>query len=204
MIKSLVMPAFNKDLASQARYLEVTLLKCKTVREVLERIPELGLPDWHIGVGAVAQTVWNELHGFPPDTGIRDCDVVYFDPDTSFEAEDKVIQAGSRLFASLTVDVEIRNEARVHLWYEQKFGKKITPYNSTEDAINSWPTTATAIGVRYNRIGQLLIYALYGLNDLLGMIVRPNKGQITPDIYQRKAERWQKVWPRLQVVPWDQ
>lgn len=119
MIKSLVMPAFNKDLASQARYLEVTLLKCETVREVLERIPELGLPDWYIGAGAVTQTVWNELHGFPLDTGIRDCDVVYFDPDTSFEAEDKVIQAGNRLFASLTVDVEIRNEARVHLWYEQ-------------------------------------------------------------------------------------
>jgi hypothetical protein len=32
-------------------------------------------PSWYIGTGAVAPTVWNHLHGCPPDHGL--CDVVY-------------------------------------------------------------------------------------------------------------------------------
>lgn len=197
------MPAFNSNLRSQIACLETVLIKSATIREVLARAPELGLPDWYLGAGAVAQTVWNELHGFPLDTGIKDVDLVYFDPDTSYAAEDAFIQRGKHLLGSLAVEVEIRNEARVHLWYEQKFGQQINPYSSTEDAINTWPATATAIGVRRDPSGEFIVYAPYGLNDLLGMIVRPNKGQITRDVYERKARRWQAIWPNLNVVPWD-
>ena len=197
------MPVFNSDLRSQIAYLETALIKSATIREVLARVPVLGLPNWYLGAGAVAQTVWNGLHGFPFDTGIEDVDLVYFDPDTSYAAEDVFIQRGKHLLGSLAVEAEIRNEARVHLWYEQKFGQRIKPYKSTEDAINTWPTTATAIGVRRDPSGEFIVYAPYGLNDLLGMIVRPNKGQITRDIYERKARRWHAIWPGLQVVPWD-
>jgi uncharacterized protein len=197
------MAAFNTNLNFQITYLEKVLSKSATISGVLARAPELGLPGWYLGAGAVAQTVWNELHGFPLDTGIEDADLVYFDPDLSYPAEDAFIQRGRQLFGSLAVAVEIRNEARVHLWYEQKFGKKIEPYSSSEDAINTWPATATAIGVRRDPSGEFIVYAPYGLNDLLGMIVRPNKGQITRDVYERKARRWQAVWPGLRVVPWE-
>jgi hypothetical protein len=199
----MLMPAFNSDLRSQVTYLETALIKSATIREVLALVPGLGLPNWYLGAGAVAQTVWNELHGFPADTGIKDADIVYFDPDTSYPAEDAFIQRAKQVLGSLAIEPEVRNEARVHLWYEQKFGQPIRPYSSTEDAINTWPTTATAIGVRRDPSGEFIVYAPYGLNDLLGMIVRPNKGQITQEIYERKAQRWQAIWPGLRVVPWD-
>ena len=46
------------------------------------------------------------------------------------------------------------------------------------------------------------MYAPYGLNDLFGMIVRPNKLQITEVIYQQKVTRWKTCWPSLQIVGW--
>jgi uncharacterized protein len=105
--------------------------------KVFELAPRLQLPNWYLGTGAVCQTVWNELHGFPLEQGIKDCDLVYFDADTSTEAQENFIQKGKALFAGLTIEVEITSEARVHLWYKQEFGKDIQPYTSTEDAINT-------------------------------------------------------------------
>ncbi len=99
--------------------------------------------------------------------------------------------------------MEVRNQARAHLWYEERFGYEITPYESVENAINTWPTTATSIGIRPEPGAGFAIYAPCGLNDLLGMIVRPNKTQITKEIYYSKVERWVRVWPRLTVMSWD-
>ncbi len=193
---------FNKDLQAQIEYLETVLLKNNTIAEVLKIVPELSLPDWYIGAGAIAQTIWNELHGYPLEHGIKDCDLVYFDPDTSPEAQDVYIEKGKKLFASLPIMVEITNEARVHLWYKAEFGKDIKAYESTEDAIKTWPTTATAIGIRC-RDGNFQVYAPYGLHDLLGMIVRPNKTLISKEVYEKKVERWRKMWPKLEIVAWD-
>jgi len=139
---------------------------------------------------------------YPLDQGIKDCDLVYFDPNVSSETQNFYRQKGKELFASLPVDVEITNEARVHLWYKEEFGKDIKPYESTEDAINTWPTTATSIGVR-DRDGNFQVYAPYGPHDLLGMVVRPNKTLISREVYEKKADRWRKMWPKLEIVAWD-
>lgn len=73
---------------------------------------------------------------------------------------------------------------------------------SEEAAINTWPTTATAIGVR--KTGEEWnIYAPFGLNDLFGMVVRANKTQITKEIYEKKVNRWTQRWPGLTVIPWE-
>jgi hypothetical protein len=40
---------------------------------------------------------------------------------------DAIIKAGSQVFAGLPAPVQIRNQARVHLWYEQKFGVLVPP-----------------------------------------------------------------------------
>jgi hypothetical protein len=53
------------------------------------------------------------------------------------------------------------------------------------------------------RAGGLHVFAPYGLSDLLGLIVRPNKKQITQAIYDAKVKKWQAKWPGLRVVPWD-
>jgi uncharacterized protein len=192
----------NEDLQTQIDYLEKVLAKSNTIAEILKKAPDLSLPNWYLGAGAIAQTVWNELHGYPLDQGIKDCDLVYFDPDVSSETQNFYRQKCKELFASLPVEVEITNEARVHLWYKEEFGKDIKPYESTEDAINTWPTTATSIGVRY-RDGTFQVYAPYGLHDLLGMVVRPNKTLISREVYEKKADGWRKMWPRLEIVAWD-
>jgi uncharacterized protein len=88
------------------------------------------------------------------------------------------------------------------VWYKEEFGKDIKPYESTEAAMNTWPTTATSLGVRY-RDGNFLIYAPYGLHDLLGMVVRPNKTLISREVYEKQADRWRKMWPKLELVAWE-
>ncbi|MFD0869238.1 nucleotidyltransferase family protein [Paenibacillus residui] len=47
------------------------------------------------------------------------------------------------------------------------------------------------------------LYAPFGLNDLLGLIVRPNKVQIIKEIYEKKVLRWKTNWPDLNVIPWN-
>lgn len=74
--------------------------------------------------------------------------------------------------------------------------------NDIEDAINTWPTTATAIGMRIEN-NETKIYAPFGLHDLFRMVIRANKIQITKDIFEAKIAKWSAKWPSLTVIPWD-
>lgn len=97
----------------------------------------------------------------------------------------------------------MKNQARVHSWYEAKFGYSINPYTSTAEAITTFPTAAAAVGLRPAHT-SLELCAPYGLSDLFGAVVRPNKKQITCEIYEKKIDRWIKMWPKLTIVGWDQ
>ena len=171
--------------------------------ECLHRLPALALPDWYLGAGCIVQTVWNLAHGKPSNDDILDYDLVYFDADLSNDAEARVAQRAGGLLADLPVRVDAKNQARVHVWYRSKFGYDIRPYRSTEDAIATWPTTASAIGVRAGGRG-IELCAPFGTDDLFRLIVRANRVQITPEIYGTKVARWIDRWPSLVVVPWEQ
>lgn len=169
---------------------------------ILHRGSGLGLPSWYLGAGAVAQTVWNQLHGFDPAHGIKDYDLVYFDADDlSAEREQAMEDQAARLFADLDVRLDVTNEARVHLWYEQRFGRSIPPYRSAEEAIATWPATASSVGVRYDD-DQFVVCAPFGLADLFAMVVRANKAIVGQAVYEEKAGRWARRWPMLAVIPW--
>lgn len=175
----------------------------KSLQIILDRAQILNMLNWYVGAGGISQTVWNVKHGLDPENGIKDYDLVYFDKnDVSYGAEDVFIQKGNKLFKDIPTPVEIRNQARVHLWYEKHFGIPIQQYKSVEEAIASWPTTATAVGVRKIN-SKFQVYAPFGLDDLLNMIVRPNKVQIKKKIYEGKVNRWTKIWPKLRVIPWE-
>ncbi len=91
----------------------------------------------------------------------------------SFEAEDSHERRLRDLFRRLPLKLDVKNEARVHLWYQDRFGYPIRPYLSSVDAIASFPTTATAVGVRRQR-GKFECCAPFELGDLFGLVVRPN------------------------------
>lgn len=76
------------------------------------------------------------------------------------------------------------------------------PYTSAMQAIATFPTTATSIGVRPGAEG-LALHAPFGTADLFGAIVRPNKAQITRAIYEAKVLRWLAMWPRLKIIEWE-
>src|SRR5689334_234848 len=78
---------------------------------VLRALRSLDLPDWLVMSGAVYQRVLNHLTGRPPDYGIRDYDVGYFDAsDISYEAEDVVIRRVAAAFDEpFKSAVEVRN-----------------------------------------------------------------------------------------------
>jgi uncharacterized protein len=192
----------DAPLPEQVRALDRAIGRNLRLRTLLGRLPRLELPGCYVGAGAVAGTVWNVLHGFDPGYGIKDYDVVYFDPDDlTPEAERSVEQCARALVSDMNIALDVTNEARVHVWYPQRFGRTIPPYDSTERAISTWPTTATSIGVRYD--DQILaLCAPFGLHDLFSMVVRPNKTLCSQADYEEKAARWARTWPKLRVLAW--
>jgi hypothetical protein len=193
----------DADLHRQVAGLERATRSNPCVDAILAGAGVLGLPGWYLGAGCITNTVWNRLHGFDPRTGVNDYDLVYFDDaDLTTDAERSVEAEAQALFADLGVRLDVTNEARVHVWYERRFGRALAPYRSTEHAISTWPTTASSIGVRRNA-GGFSVCAPFGLRDLFAMVVRANKTVVTRAVYEAKVERWTTVWPRLTVVPWD-
>ena len=135
-------------------------------------------------------------------THLSDVDLVYFDDvDLSYEAEELIVDEVRRRFSHLPVAIDVKNQARVHLWYQDYYGYALKPYDSLESAIDSWPTTASAVGVRMER-GEFIVYAPYGLNDMFGQIVRPHKTQITEKTYRHKCEKWLAKWDSLTIMEW--
>ena len=188
---------------SEERFLGIVLAD-PTVRAVLERAPVLGVGDWWLTAGVLFQTVWNSLTGRPAGSGIRDADFFYFDPDTSWEAEDAVIRRGAEVFADLPVPVEIRNQARVHLWYADRFGTAApAPFRSTSEAIDGFAAVCCSYGVTVDPAGQPRDYAPHGYDDLFDLVVRPNPHSPAPrHLYEAKSARWAEHWPELTVLPW--
>ncbi len=169
---------------------------------LLERLPDLSLPDCYLVAGCLFQTVWNCLSGKRPDEDIVDYDVFYYDPtDLSWEAEDAVIRRAEAAFGDLGVEVQVRNQARVHLWYGRKFGLECPPLRSSRDGIDHFLSQSSCYGIG-RHAGAAEVYAPFGFADLFSMTVRPNCRRDLPEVYHRKARRWAEAWPRLQVIPW--
>jgi hypothetical protein len=150
-----------------ARLVEA-VLRNPTNRAILERLPALGLADAWLVSGAVFQTVWNVLTERPPAYGIKDYDIFYFDTDTSFEAEDGVIRRVAAGMSDICNCVEPRNQARVHLWYHEKFHAPYAPLCRTTEGIDRFLVRAAQVGVQPTGDG-CAVYAPHGLDDIATM-----------------------------------
>ncbi len=168
---------------------------------VLHIARDLNLPDWMIFSGAVYQTAWNAITRRDFDYGIKDFDLAYFDPDTSWKAEDDVIGWVRDTFtAPLDELVEVRNQARVHLWFEERFGEPYEPLTRTSDALSRFVSPTFAVGARLKDDGDITIIAPFGLDDIFDMTVRPNPLRPHTLGYERAAMSAKSRWPEITVV----
>ncbi|MFD0274687.1 nucleotidyltransferase family protein [Kitasatospora sp. NPDC127111] len=181
-----------------------TALRNPSTRAVLERLAGLDLPPWYLTAGSLFQTVWNAAVGRADlSAGIRDHDLFFFDEDISWEAEDTVIKKCLAAVTDLGVELEPRNQARVHLWYPEKWGKEIAPYRDLADAISSFAATSCCVGLSLDSRGKLAVHSTHGFVDLFNLVLRPNPLTVAPQaVYEAKAERWLQEWPQLTKLPW--
>lgn len=178
-------------------------LRANPINEaILSRAPDLGAREVLLTAGCLFQAVWNHRAGLPPAHGVKDYDLFYFDDDDlSYEAEDAVIARGRTLFGDLGAPVEIRNQARVHLWYEARFGRPRPPLDSARAGVDGFLVACTALAVD---VESGALYAPYGLDDLWAGVLKPNAvapGE-TPDLarFRAKAESYRARWPWLRIA----
>jgi uncharacterized protein len=165
---------------------------------VLSVARHLCLPDWLVFSGAVYQPVLNHLTGRPVDYGIKDYDLGYFDAsDLSYEAEDAVIRRVKAAFDEpLRRMVEVRNQARVHLWFEGKFGEPYTPLSCTAEALERFASATFAVGVRLESDDRLHVESPFGLADLFALRVVPNPYRKTVG-FDRASADVRRRWPEV-------
>lgn len=169
---------------------------------VLRTVRDLHLPDWRLVSGAVYQAVWNAITGRPAGYGIKDYDLAYFDAsDVSYEAEDLIIRRVAAAFdAPFRDQAEVRNQARVHLWFQNRFGEPYEPLGSTDEALSRFVAPAFAVGVRLERDDAISIAAPFGLEDVFSMTIRPNPNRPKAKGWTRTVENARGRWPELTVV----
>jgi len=168
------------------------------IAALIERLPALGLDQCYLTAGCLYQTVWNFRSGLLPQTMIEDYDVFYFDGrDLSWEAEDRVIQRANRLLGDLPGSIEIKNQARVHLWYEQRFGSRYLQLGSTKEGIDRFLISCTCIGID---VQTKQLYAPNGLEEMWEGILRINPVNPQLELFKRKANDFRSRWPWLTVM----
>jgi len=191
------------DPATQTKVLAAMVLDQPVLMRILYGARRLGLPDALLGAGAIYNTVWNVLTERPPLTGVKDADVAYFDEsDLSYEAEDVVIRRAAAEFADLALPVEVRNQARVHLWYPQKFGTPYPRLTCSADMMQYYASKTHAVAVRLKADDSLEVIAPFGLRDLFSFRITPNPALDNRSTHSAKGERARSIWPEISVVPW--
>src|SRR4051812_49335492 len=162
---------------------------------------DVDAPDWLINAGAIRDAVWDAYHDRPPAMP-RDVDLGYFDLGDLSPQRDDAVEAALRACAP-ALPWEARNQAAVHLWYPRRFGTWVEPFESTAEAVATFPLTAACVGVRLLPDGDLFVVAPYGLDDLLGGVCRHNPTRVSREFYEQwLAERghWHQRWPRLRSI----
>ena len=191
------------DPQTQRQALETIIRGQSVLMSVLVELRAMALPDHLLVAGAIYNSVWNWLTDRDALTGINDIDVFYFDAsDLGWDAEDCVIQALDARLSGLPLPVQVRNQARVHLWFEQKFGLAFSPLSSSAEMLGRYASKTHAVGVRLSEADALEIVAPFGLDDLFSFRMVPNPVLDNRVAHASKAQRAKAIWPELTIVPW--
>ena len=187
----------------QARVLKDIVRGSPGLMRVLVALHGLDLPDWWIVSGAIYNTVWNALTHRADMYGVKDIDLFYFDPDTRSDADDRVIR---RVEAALpgSPPVETRNQARVHLWLNERFSHPCPQLAGAADGVEYFSSRTHAVALRLERDDSLTLHAPYGLDGIFSFRPVPNPRLANRQTYEEKAARQCALWPELDVIPWPE
>ena len=169
--------------------------KNEATRAILARWSRLELPQSWLVAGCLFQTVWNIHADREPAAGIKDYDLFYFDDtDPSAAAEAHAQSHVEAVLADLGITVEVANQARVHLWYEDHFARPYPVLAAVEDGIDRFLVLETCVGIR-----PAQVYAPYGLEGLYAGTLTPNPLTPYPELFDRKVESYRQRWGWLSV-----
>jgi hypothetical protein len=175
------------------------ILSNRVNRAILQKWQSLGLQDGWLVAGCLFQTIWNLRAGRDPEAGIKDYDVFYFDAsDLSADAEAVVQQRVDGILGGLGAPVEVKNQARVHLWYENYFGHPYPRLSNSKDGIDRFLIPSTCVGVRMTA-GGCEIYAPNGLESVYAGLITPNPLTAHLDLFRQKAASYKQRWEWLDV-----
>jgi uncharacterized protein len=164
-------------------------------RAILSRWQLLGLPNAWLVAGCLFQTVWNIQAGRPPGADIKDYDIFYFDPSDLAESAEAEAQARVQsLCEDLGVTVEVANQARVHLWYPDHFGRPYPVLASAEDGIRRFLVLETCVAIRPGEC-----HAPYGLSGLYAGTLTANPLTPYPELFSQKAASYCQRWNWLRT-----
>lgn len=185
------MPFTSEDFLALARRNPINV-------ELLTRLRPLDLPQCHLTAGCLFQAVWNLRTGRAAHADVKDYDVFYFDDgDLSWEAEDAVIRRVQAATADLGVAVEVKNQARVHRWYAERFGAAYPALRSARNGIDRYLVACTCVGID---VADGRLYAPDSLQDLADGLLRINPRHALPDLFRAKAASYRARWPWLRVI----
>lgn len=173
--------------------------------DILTALRDLALPDAWLVSGGLYQNLWNHLTGRPFGYGIKDYDVIYFDgADLSYEGEDAVIRKVLQRLSHVEAEIEVRNQARVHLWYKQRFGVDYAPLTCALESLCSYASRTHSVAARLGRNDEIEIAAPFGLAAVFALRIVPNYVVPNRKTYEDKGARMLALWPELTIEPWNE
>jgi len=199
-MKNKLLNGQHLSLNEQVKLLSEFVMTIDDMPQILAEIDKI--PNAWLGAGVIFQNVWNIMHGYDFNTYIKDIDILYWDDkDLSWESENNYMQSLSQAFSNTTIPFDVKNIARIHLWYEERFGIPKTEYFSVQESISTWPVIGACMAMRMKN-GVLEFIAPYGFQDMFSLHIRPNKVLVNQKIYENKALKWKEQWPKLTVEDW--
>lgn len=97
---------------------------------------------------------------------------------------------------------QLRNQARVHLWYPSKFGMAYPTLATSCEGVDQFLVQASVVAVRQPSPISLDVYNPLGLDDIFDRVLRPNplwKGPPRPQ-FMDKVRRYMRDWPSLRLM----
>ena len=165
---------------------------------ILTIIRDLELNDSWLAAGSVRNFIWNLLSDKPDFDRDTDVDVIFFDPDVSYEE-------------TLAIERQLKKDFPQYQWelknqvYMHQHSPHTPPCRNSCDAMSKYPERCTAVGLRLQADATLELFAPYGLEDILDFQVRPTphflENQDRMQLYQQRLSKknWRVKWENLTV-----